>query len=156
MTGGDATVPLYADVLAAGMAAAAYAVYFSMPYRMIVWPVIAGMAAHTVHWWAMTAWHASLATAAFLACLLVGAALVPIAHRLRMPFAAIGFAAVVALVPGVYVFRMLSGLVQLPGGASPELLATTVSNGATAALVVAGIALGLVIPTHIRDAIIDG
>jgi uncharacterized membrane protein YjjB (DUF3815 family) len=107
-----------------------------------------------VHWWAITAWHLSLATAAFLACLLVGAALVPVAHLLRMPFAAIGFASVVALVPGVYIFRMLSGLVQLPGSASPALLAATVSDGAVASLVVTGMAVGLVVPMHTRDAIV--
>ena len=49
VNGGDSTVPIYADVLAAGIAAASYAVYFSMPYRTIVWPVLAGMAARGVH-----------------------------------------------------------------------------------------------------------
>ena len=154
VSGTDMRVPLYADVLAAGVAAASYPVYFSMPYRMIGWPVVAGMAAHAVHWWAMTAWHQSLATAAFLACLLVGVALVPVAHILRMPFAAIGFASVVALVPGVYIFRMLAGLVQLPATTSPPLLAAIVSDGAVAALVVTGMAVGLVVPMHIRDAIV--
>lgn len=154
VSGTDTYVPLYADVLAAGVAAASYPVYFSMPYRMIGWPVAVGMVAHGLHWWAMSAWHVSLATAAFLACLLVGVALVPVAHLLRMPFAAIGFAAVVALVPGVYVFRMLSGLVQLPGTASPALLAATASDGAVAALVVAGMAIGLVVPMHARDALL--
>jgi uncharacterized membrane protein YjjP (DUF1212 family) len=132
VSGTNAHVPFYADVLAAGVAAASYPVYFSMPYRMIGWPVVAGMAAHAVHWWAMTAGHQSLATAAFLACLLVG----------------------IALVPGVYMFRMLAGLVELPGTASPQLLAATVSDGAVAALVVTGMAVGLVVPMHIRDAMV--
>lgn len=34
--------PLVVDVLAAGVAAASYPVYFSMPWRMIGWPVAAG------------------------------------------------------------------------------------------------------------------
>jgi uncharacterized membrane protein YjjP (DUF1212 family) len=154
VSGTDTHVALYADVLAAGLAAASYPVFFSMPYRMIGWPVAAGMVARGVHWWAMTAWHASPASAAFLACLVVGVALVPVAHILRMPFAAIGFAAVVALVPGVYVFRMLSGLVQLPDSASPTLLSATASDGAVGALVVAGMAIGLVIPIHVRDVVL--
>jgi uncharacterized membrane protein YjjP (DUF1212 family) len=154
LTSADVRVALYADVLAAGVAAASYPVYFSMPYRMIGWPVAAGMVAHAAHWWSITVWHASLAVAALVSCLVVGTALAPIAYLLRIPFAAIGFAAVVALVPGMYVFRTLAGLVQLTSNASPALLTAAASNGAIAALVVAGMAIGLAVPNHIRNAVL--
>ena len=88
----------------------------------IGWPVAAGMLAHAAHWWLMTAWGVNLATAAFAACLLVGTPLVAVAHWLRMTLAfAIGFASVVSFMPGSFVFRMLSGLIQLPGSASPNV-----------------------------------
>ena len=150
----DVRVALCADVLAAGVAAASYPVYFSMPYRMIGWPVAAGMVAHATHWWSITVWHASLAVAALVSCLVVGTALAPIAYLLRIPFAAIGFAAVVALVPGMYVFQMLAGLVQLTSNASPALLTASASNGTVAALVVTGMAIGLAVPNHIRNAVL--
>jgi hypothetical protein len=51
-------------------------------------------------------------------------------------------------------FRTLAGLVQLAGGASPPLLTATVSNGAVATLVVAGMAIGLAVPIHIRNAVL--
>lgn len=154
LSSADVHVTFYADVLAAGVAAASYPVYFSMPYRMIGWPVAAGMIAHAAHWWAISIWHASLAVGAFVSCLIVGTALSPVAHLLRMPFAAIGFAAVVALVPGMYVFRTLAGLVQLASNASPALLTEAASNGTVAALVVAGMAVGLTVPNRIRNAIL--
>jgi uncharacterized membrane protein YjjP (DUF1212 family) len=153
VTGTTSNVPFYVDVLAAGVAAASYPVYFSMPYRMIGWPVAAGMLAHAMHWWALTGWKVSLPTAALVACLLVGFLLIPVAHFLRMPFAAIGFASVVAMIPGVYVFRTLSGLVQLQNTTSP-VLAATVSDATVATLVVAGMAIGLVVPMHIRDVLV--
>ena len=78
----------------------------------------------------------------------------PIAYLLRIPFAAIGFAAVVALVPGMYVFQMLAGLVQLTSNASPALLTASASNGTVAALVVTGMAIGLAVPNHIRNAVL--
>lgn len=56
--------------------------------------------------------------------------------------------------PGLYVFRALGGLVALPGRVSPDLLATIASDGATAALVVTGMALGLAIPIGVRDAVL--
>jgi uncharacterized membrane protein YjjP (DUF1212 family) len=155
VTGAGANVPFYADILAAGAAAGSYPVYFSMPYRMIGWPVAAGMLAHAAHWWAITGLNADLPTAALLACLLVGLMLVPVAHFLRMPFTAIGFAAVVALVPGVYVFRTLSGIIQLQSNTSPDLLAATASDAAVAILVVAGMAIGLAVPMRIRDVLVS-
>ncbi len=144
-----ASVPLYLDVIAAGIAAGSYPVFFSMPYRMIGWPVAVGMLAHAAHWWALTAWHLDIAAAALVSCLIAGILLVPISHYLRIPFAAIGFASVVALVPGVYVFRMLSGLVQFSHLPTSDLLTALTSDGATAALVIVGMATGLAVPMHV-------
>jgi hypothetical protein len=85
----------------------------------------------------------------------VGTPLVAVAHWLRMTLAfAIGFASVVSFMPGSYVFRMLSGLIQLPGSASPNVLAATVSNGAVATLVVVGMAVGLTLPMYVRDMVL--
>ncbi len=142
------TVPLGFDVLAAGIAAASYPVFFSMPYRMIVWPVGIGMLAHAAHWLALSTWHVDIATAALLSCLVAGVLLVPVSHYLRIPFAAIGFASVVALVPGVYVFRMLSGLVQFAQLPTSDLLTSLASDGAVATLVITAMATGLALPMH--------
>ena len=141
-------VPFGVDVLAAGVAAGSYPVFFSMPYRMIGWPVGVGMLAHAAHWVALTAWHLDLAIAALLSTLIAGVLLIPVSHRLRIPFAAIGFASVVALVPGVYLFRMLSGLVQFASSPTPELLTVLAADGSVAALIVAAMATGLAVPMH--------
>ncbi|TGD85621.1 hypothetical protein BayCH28_21605 [Mycolicibacterium sp. CH28] len=154
VTGSVAAAALPVDVIAAAVAAASYSVYFSMPYRMMVWPVLAGMLAHGVHWWALSVAGTGVAAAALIACLLVGITLVPLSHFLRMPFAAIGFAAVVALVPGMYVFRTLSGILQLQANASTELLAATASDSAVAVSVTAAMAVGLVLPIWVRDILV--
>ncbi len=145
------SAPFVVDVLAAGVAAASYPVYFSMPWRMIGWPVAAGMLAHAAHWYGLEA-GASLALAAFLACLLVGVLLVPISHHMRIPFAGIGFAAVVALVPGVFVFRTVAGFIDFAGHPSAQLLSSAAADLIGATVIVSGMALGLALPMHIYAA----
>lgn len=153
--GAGTRTPLPGDVIAAGIVAACYAVYFSMPYRFILWPVATGMLAHAGHWAALSLWHCGPATAALIACLIVGAALAPISHALRIPFAGIGFASVVSLVPGSYVLATVNGMVGLVGNPAPELLATTASSAATAVAVIAAMATGLAIPIHVRDVVVN-
>ena len=145
-------VPLWIDTLAAGVAAASYGVYFSMPIRTLGWPILVGMAAHAVRWWAMSSFGVHAPIGAGIACILVGAVVAPVAKRLRLPFAAVGFASVVSLMPGIVIFRMSSALVefQLRGSTTaPGLVLDFMSDAATATLIVMAMTLGLVVPKNL-------
>jgi len=146
------TVPLWLDVIAAGVAVAAFSVFFSTPLRMLGWPVAIGMLAHAVRWSALKA-GAGVATGALVACLLAGGILAPVARRWRMPFAAIGFASVVSMMPGVFLFRMASGLMQLAdySNANFDLLRATITDAITAIAVILAMSFGVVGPKMIID-----
>jgi uncharacterized membrane protein YjjP (DUF1212 family) len=148
-SGPSSAVPLGYDVVAAGVAVAAYGTFFAMPWRLLPIPILIGMLAHTCRWLVITTGGGSVETGAFVACLVVGIIVTPLADRLRLPFAAIGFASVVSLIPGVYLFRMAGGLVALMAQgekASPDLLLGTVTDGVTASLILLAMAFGLIAP----------
>jgi uncharacterized membrane protein YjjP (DUF1212 family) len=150
------SIPLWLDVAAAGIAVASYSVFYSTPLRMFVWPVAVGMIGHALRYITLST-GAYAATGALVASLFVGIVLTPVSRRYRMPFAAVGFASVVNMIPGVYLFRLASGLTQLATVANPtlELLTATASNSITALIITLAIGFGLIVPKVLIDSLSD-
>jgi uncharacterized membrane protein YjjP (DUF1212 family) len=149
VSGPSQPAPLLYDVAAAGVAVAAYGTFFAMPWRMLPVPILIGMLAHAARWVTIALCGGSVEAGAFVACLLVGSIVTPVADRMRLPFAGFAFASVVSLMPGVFLFRMGGGLLQiatLGAAASPALLLDAVADGTTAVLIILAMTFGLIFP----------
>jgi uncharacterized membrane protein YjjB (DUF3815 family) len=145
-------VPLWLDTIAAGVAVGAYSVFFSTPLHMLAWPVPVGMLAHALKWWLLAVLGSSAATGDLVACLVVGLILTPV-HAVgtcrSLPSA--------SMIPGVFLFRMASGFVQLSEGSQTTLalISATVADGMTAVTIILAMTLGLIVPRMVIDRVTD-
>ena len=145
--------PLAFDMLAAGLAVAAYGTFFSMPWRALPIPVSIGMLAHACRWVALS-WGANAALGALLACAIVSVLVTPIANRLHLPFAAFAFASVVSLIPGAYLFRLAAesaAVMNAGADANVQLLMAPFEDGVTAGAILLAMGLGLSLPKLLME-----
>jgi uncharacterized membrane protein YjjP (DUF1212 family) len=152
--GPSTPVPLLADVIAAGCAVASFGTFFSMPWRMLPFPIAAGMLGHAARWALISLTGANVATGVLVASVLVSIIVTPVADRLHLPFAALAFSAVVSMMPGFFLFQAASAFVELvsSGPSAPlALLTNFAANGATAFLVIGAMTFGLILPRMLLE-----
>jgi len=142
-------MPLVIDVIAAGCAVASFGTFFSMPWRLLAFPIAVGMLAHAARWALISVAGGSAQTGALVACMLVSVLATPVVDRLHLPFAAVAFSAVVSLMPGFFLFNAATGLVELVSvrpSAPAALLTSIAANGATAFLIIMAMTFALILP----------
>jgi uncharacterized membrane protein YjjB (DUF3815 family) len=147
------SLPLALDMLAASVAIAAFGTFFAMPWRVLMIPMAIGAVAHAIRWGVIEVSH-DVVIGAAAACFFAGIVATPLAHKLKLPFAALAFVSVVSMMPGVFLFRMSSALVEIYklGGKSTEsILGYAASDAMTTVMICLAIAFGLIIPKLMID-----
>ncbi|MDQ8023207.1 MAG: threonine/serine exporter family protein [Moraxellaceae bacterium] len=145
--GSAQAIPLWLDVVLAGMASCGFGAFYNAPWRVLWTSILCGMVGHGVRYVSL-AEGLSLPLSTLLACLAIGCMGAIISRRLRVPFAAVAFAGAVPMMPGVLFFQSFGGAMQIAmagRGADLVLISQTFSGLLQALLVVGAMGLGLLL-----------
>jgi len=88
----------------------------------------------------------------FFAALAVGIYSMPVAHLRHEPPMIFAIPSVIPLIPGVFAYHTMLGLIKLTGNIGTDYsltLSETVHNGVTTLFIIMAIALGVAIPIHV-------
>jgi len=150
-------VPLWLDIASAGIAVAAFGAFFSLPWRILIAPILVGMICHASRWLIIEN-GGGVVLGAFVACLIAGTVTAVLARYLKLPFAALAFSAVVSMMPGIFIFKFASGLIEVyraDRGATLAMLTGVVSNGTITFLIVMAMTFVLIAPKMLIDGWIE-
>lgn len=90
--------------------------------------------------------------ASFVGATAVGVLSIPIAHFRHVPPMIFAIPSVIPLIPGVFAYRTMLGLIKLTGNIGPEystIISETVNNGAKTLFIIMSLAMGVAIPMHV-------
>jgi len=127
-----------------------FAVFYNTAWRHLWMAAVGGMVGHGLRFVAMEA-GLRLEAATFFGGLAVGAIAAGMVRASRTPVAVIAFAGAVTMIPGLNLYRALSGALQLaraPDIADPGLVTTTSGAALQACVVITGLVLGLILGTR--------
>ena len=152
----DLPLPYY--LLAVCGAVAAYGSFFSMSWRDIIIPVFIGAVAFLPRYYLVFVAGYSAVMGVFIASLIAGFIAALLATKTRLPFAALAFSSVVAMIPGSYLFRMadyLFNFYQIGSNASLQEGLLALNQGITAIVIVIAISVGVLFPKLCVDHFLD-
>lgn len=134
-----------------GTAALGFAVLFNVPPRTLWMIWILGAIGGFVRLFILDL-SAGPVLAAFLGASVIGTLSIPAAHNKHAPPLVFYIPAVIPMVPGIFAYRMMLGLIRLTGEIGDgyhQVLAETINNGAKALFILMALAVGVAFPNFI-------
>jgi uncharacterized membrane protein YjjB (DUF3815 family) len=138
------------DMILAGIVTIGFAVYYNTAPVHLAMAAIGGMAGHGARFLALEM-GAGLVPATFVGAIAVGIISAWIVRSYKAPFAVIAFAGAVTMMPGLQIYRALSGtlrLARLQEGIALPSITGTLGYAFQAGLVVVALAAGLIIASR--------
>lgn len=148
-----AWIDITANAFWCGIAAVGFAILFNTPAKALVQVWLGGFIAGWIKFFALlTPVGLGIVGASFLGAAVCGIVMVFIANWRNLPPLIIAIPSVIPLVPGVFAYKTLLGMMKLTRTMDedyPAILSATVHSGLKTLFVVLGISLGIVIPIQL-------
>ena len=133
------------DAVFAGIAAFGFALLFNVPRQALLACVLFAASAHAVRSLLLHL-NVPIEWASFIAATLLGLATVPWSRRVLIPRPVVTVAAIIPMIPGVYAYKTMTGLMTLHHqGYSATLQQQVVESGLLTIFILIGLSFGLAI-----------
>lgn len=139
-------VQVLQDAFWSAWAACGFAMLFNVPKRTLVGCMACGAAGHALRTLLISGVGADIAFATLASATLIGFLGLAFARREGAPMTVFTISGSIPLVPGVFAYRTMLGILDLATMPDATLIAETTQNAITTALILGGIAVGIIAP----------
>ncbi|MEO8391795.1 MAG: threonine/serine exporter family protein [Chloroflexota bacterium] len=149
MTGLDLLSLSLRDVIWSGIAALGFAVLFNVPKRLLLGCFLCGALGHTLRTLLIST-GASMEFSSLFGAAAVGFLSVYLSERYEVPASIFAVTGAIPLVPGVFAYQTIVGLLNATAATSDQsvnLLVMAVISGVRTAVILGAIAFGIAAPT---------
>jgi uncharacterized membrane protein YjjP (DUF1212 family) len=140
--------------LAAAIAAAGFAVIFNVPPRLLLPTAIGGSICVLLRNYCELTWGLHPYIGSFIGAAVIALLVLRLPDYFRAPTHVIAMPAVIPLIPGVLLYRLLFAVINIKS-LSTEAFMKAVQNGVEAVLIIIGIAVGVAIPNIFAHRYLD-
>jgi uncharacterized membrane protein YjjB (DUF3815 family) len=137
-----------------GCAAVGFAILFNTPHRILLFVGLGGFVAGLVKFMLIDTTGSGIVFSTAVAAASVGFTSMLFAQRWKMPALVIAIPSVIPLIPGVFAYRTMLGLMKLSATVGADylsILSETIHNGVLTLFIVMVIAIGAVIPIFLIE-----
>jgi Uncharacterized conserved protein len=133
------------EAIAAAIGALGFSIIFNIPKRLLLISAIGGMISIFVRNLIVLKFGWSIILGSFIAATLVSIISLKIANLVRSPILVLAIPSVIPMIPGVLLYRLLFGIINIKNLDAVSFMAV-VQSGGTAILIIIGITVGVTIP----------
>ncbi|MDP4276454.1 MAG: threonine/serine exporter family protein [Bacteroidota bacterium] len=146
---------LFWDGLFAAIAAVGFAIISNPPRKTLLISAVLAAVGHSTRYLLMNLpfFETNIASASFVAALLIGCLALPFAHWVKVPVEVFTFPSLLPMIPGVFAYRSIQSLAKFLGSSdsadSQQYINLFFFNGLTTVFVLAALVVGIAIPFFI-------